>query len=175
MPSLIGNNDGDPYFNLDMSLPIEDRLRAWLTAYVSAAPKDPKDAWDPRLMRECCRLLSANAETASVTYELTVEPFLCNQRGDLHGGAAGTILDNLTSTALFTIAKTGFLNKGAVSRSLTLTYLRPIRKGTKVKVEAEVVSVGRTMANVRGVIKTLDGKPCVTCMHDQVIVAGPKL
>jgi acyl-coenzyme A thioesterase 13 len=134
-----------------------------------------KEAWDGRLMRECCKLISASAETASVVYEVTIENFLCNVGKTLHGGAAATILDHLTSTALFTISKPGFLDRGIFSRTLIVTYLRPVPMGTKAIVEAEVVSAGRTLANVRGVIKTPDGKPCATCIHDLALGSAPKL
>jgi acyl-coenzyme A thioesterase 13 len=134
-----------------------------------------KEAWDGRLMRECCKLISASAETASVVYEVTIEHFLCNVGKTLHGGAAATILDHLTSTALFTISKPGFLDRGMFTRTLTVTYLRPVPMGTKAIVEAEVVSAGRTLANVRGVIKTPDGRPCVTCVHDLALGSSPKM
>jgi hypothetical protein len=38
----------------------------------------------------------------------------------------------------------------ATSQTLTVTVLRLVVMGSKVKVEGEVVGVGRTMANVRG-------------------------
>jgi hypothetical protein len=43
-------------------------------------------------------------------------------------------------------------------------------------VEAELVSIGKTMGNVKGVIKTMDGKICFACTHDKVILpSAPKL
>ena len=163
----------DPkFFRPDFSLSAEDRVRTLATSFLENVSPE---VWDGRLMRECCQLVSASAETASVVYEVTIEHFLCNVGKTLHGGAAATILDHLTSTALFTIAKPGFLDRGMFSRTLTVTYLRPVPIGTKAVVEAEVVSAGRTLANVRGVIKTPDGKPCVTCTHDLALGSGPKL
>ena len=167
------NHGRDPeFFRPDFSLSAEDRVRSLANAFLDKASPD---AWDGRLMRECCKLISASADTASVVYEVTIKSFLCNVGKTLHGGAAATILDHLTSTALFTIAKPGYLDRGMFSRTLTVTCLRPVPMGTKSIVEVEVVSAGRTLANVRGVIKTPDGKPCVTCTQDLALGAGPKL
>lgn len=167
------NHGRDPkFFRPDFALSAEDRVRTLGANYIENASKE---AWDGRLMRECCKLVSASAETASVVYEVTIEHFLCNVGKTLHGGAAATILDHLTSTALFTISKPGFLDRGMFSRTLTVTYLRPVPMGIKAIVEAEVVSAGMTLANVRGVIKTPDGRPCVTCTHDLALGAAPKL
>ena len=115
-----------------------------------------------------CTLLSASSTTQSTVYTLTVTPTLCNKAGNLHGGAAATILDNLTSTALLTIARPGFLDAGHVSRTLTTTYLRPVPPGV-YRVESEVVSAGKSLAHVRGAIVTMDGKVCVSCTHDKYV------
>lgn len=96
-------------------------------------------------------------------------PILCNKGGNLHGGAAATLLDSLTSTALLTIAKPGFLDAGHVSRNLNTTYLRPLPSGTKCTVECNVVAAGKNTAMVKGVIKTLDGKIAVFCAHDKAV------
>lgn len=39
----------------------------------------------------------------------------------------------------------------------------------KVIVECEVVAAGKNTALVRGDIKTLDGKTCVSCVHDKAV------
>ena len=100
---------------------------------------------------------------------------MCNLGGQLHGGAASTILDNLTSTVTHLVARKGFLDKGSVSRTLNLTFLRPVPLGTKCRVEADLMSAGRTLAHVRGVIRDADGKVCVSCVHDKAVVQEPKL
>ena len=157
----------DVYLAPDLSMPPKERIEALISSLIA---DDDYDGWDKRYLSEVCELISASAETGTTVYEVTIAPFLCNKRGDLHGGAASTILDNLTSTALLTIAKPGFLDGGQVTRTLTVTFLRPIPQGTKVRVECRVVSAGRRLANVYGVIKTMDGKECVTCVHDKALV-----
>ena len=127
-------------------------------------------------MHECYTLISASAETGSVVYEVLTRPFQCNVGVALHGGVAAIILGHLISTALFTISNPGLLDRRMVSRTLTMTYLRPVPMGTKAIVEAEVMSAGRSLAHVRGVTNTPDGKPCVTRIHDLTLrESTPKL
>ena len=61
---------------------------------------------------------------------------------------------------------------GTVTRTLTVTCMRPVMAGAKVRLEAELVSIGKTMGNVKGVIKTMDGKICFACTHDKVILSS---
>ena len=138
------------------------------------------EGWDARLLRNSCKLVSASFPTthetpATAVFALTIEPYMCNVGGNLHGGCASTILDNLTSTVLHLGAREGFLDHGSVSRTLTVTFLRPVPLGMQCTVEAELVSAGRTLAHVRGVIRDAAGKACVSCVHDKAVVQAPKL
>lgn len=56
-----------------------------------------------------------------------------------------------------------------VSRSLNVTYLRPVPVGATVVVTANVVHAGRKLATVRGVIVNKeDGKICSMAEHLKV-------
>ncbi len=147
---------------------IEERTRAAIAMQIQS------EDWASRTMSECT-FISCSPTANTIILELTIQPFLGNMGSNLHGGAASTILDNATSTALHVLAKHDAGNFGAVSRTLTITYLRPVPVGTRVRVESEVVTHGKTMANIRGAIRTLDGKVCVTCTHDKVIIPAQKL
>ena len=46
--------------------------------------------------------------------------------------------------------------------------------GANVKVECHAVAISKRMVNLFGVIKTMDGKACVICLHEQVVFEGPK-
>ena len=108
-------------------------------------------------------------EPGRTEFEMTILSSHCNKGKNLHGGCSCTLLDTLTSTALLTLAKPGFLDGGHVSRTITMSYLRPVPVGTRVKIECEVVAAGKTTANIWGAIKTMDGKTCVTCIHDKAV------
>jgi acyl-coenzyme A thioesterase 13 len=49
------------------------------------------------------------------------------------------------------------------------------RWGAKCRVEVELVATGRTMAHVTGVIRDMEGRVCVSCVHEKVVFHGPKL
>jgi acyl-coenzyme A thioesterase 13 len=89
-------------------------------------------------MRESCTLISAHDATtttpANAGFEVSIDPYLCNVDGTLHGGAASTILDNLTGEALHVVARKGWIDYRSVSRTLTVTFLRPVVMGSKVRV-----------------------------------------
>lgn len=145
----------------------QDPFARCLAVHEALSTDPTYTGFDKQVLRQC-RLLSASSSTRSTVFEFTVTASLCNKAGNLHGGAAATVLDNLTSTALLTIARPGFLDAGHVSRTLTVTYLRPVPPGV-YRVESEVVSAGKSLEHVRGSIVTMDGKVCVSCTHDKYV------
>lgn len=155
----------------DFSLPLEERMKTLLLSLLH----DPNNTGFDTIGLGVFELLSVSQDTQSVRHAFTVLPKLCNRGGSLHGGAASTIFDILTTTALLTVAKPGYWDMLGVSRTLTITFLRPLPLGTKVFVNCEVVAVGKNMANIKGTMKTADGKVCVTCIHDKATQQRPKL
>lgn len=155
----------------DSSVPLEDRMQLLLASLI----RDPEYTGFGTTGLEGLELLSISQEKQSVQYAFTVEPVLCNKLGNLHGGAASTLFDTLTTTALLTIAEPGYWDTLGVSRTLTITFLRPLPLGTKVFLDCEVVAAGKNLANIKGTMRKADGKVCVTCIHDKVALAGPKL
>jgi uncharacterized protein (TIGR00369 family) len=163
------------YQQPNLSLPVADRVRA-LYAELTAPPLAPGESvcFDALPLHHA-RFVSASAEDQSTLWSFTCGPELCNKGGNLHGGCAATLLDSLTSTVLLTIARPGFLDGGHVSRTLSCTYLRPVPMGIECVVECWVVAAGKRTANVRGEIRTKDGKVCVACVHDKAVFERPKL
>lgn len=122
---------------------------------------------------ENTRLELVECEPNRTVWEMDIPSHVCNKSGNLHGGAAATILDNLTSTALITISKPGFLDGGHVSRTITTSYLRPVPKGVRVRIECDVQAAGRNTANILGKI-FVNGKLAVTCVHDKAVFPSNK-
>lgn len=151
-----------------LSLSTRDRVLALEGQIIS----DPEYfGFDTHALRDT-KLQLIDAQPNRVSWEMDVPSHLCNKSGNLHGGAAATLLDNLTSTALLTIAKPGFLDGGHVSRTLTTTYLRPVPKNSHVTIECDVQAAGRNTANIIGKV-FLNGKLCVTCVHDKAVFPSP--
>jgi acyl-coenzyme A thioesterase 13 len=165
------------YQRPDLSLPVKARVQALFDALTSGpAPIDSSKSFTPydMLPLKYTRLISASepkgSQPGSTVWSFTSDPTLCNRGGNLHGGCAATLLDSLTSTALLTIAKPGFLDGGHVSRTLSCTYLRPVPMGEECTVECWVVSGGKRTAHVGGQIKLKDGRVAVTCVHDKAVL-----
>jgi acyl-coenzyme A thioesterase 13 len=97
-------------------------------------------------MRDQLRFISATATPkATVTFELTVVPSLCNRMNILHGGAAALIFDMCTTMAVAPISRADFWAFGGLSRTLSVTFLRPVSLGTVVVIECEVIQIGKRL------------------------------
>ncbi|KAF2762985.1 Thioesterase/thiol ester dehydrase-isomerase [Pseudovirgaria hyperparasitica] len=111
---------------------------------------------------------------STLTFSLYVHPTLCNGMGNLHGGMVATIFDICTSFCVYPVCREGFWDGGHVSRTLNCVYLRPAPAGEEVKVEAEIVHLGKTQAFFRGVMRDARERVLYTCEHNKANVA-PKL
>lgn len=89
-------------------------------------------------------------------FAITVTPPLCNRRGTLHGGAIAQLIDICTTIALAPIARSGFWEFAGVSRTLSVTYLRPAPAGMEVRIVAEVVQAGKRVCSLSA--RVVDGK-----------------
>jgi acyl-coenzyme A thioesterase 13 len=118
------------------------------------------------------KLVSASSKPqGSTTFSLTVEPSHCNRLGNMHGGCAATIFDACTTSALAPIAQLGFWAFAGVSRTLNVTYIRPIPAGEEVLIESTVVHAGKRLSTIAGVMKRKsDGAVLATCEHGKVSI-----
>ena len=82
------------------------------------------------------------------------------------------IYDICTSLTLQAVSTPGRFLNGGVSRVLTVNYLRPAPEGTELELETEVISAGKNLAMLRGVLRRAsDGAAISTCEHTKAAIA----
>ncbi|KAK3991312.1 HotDog domain-containing protein [Cladorrhinum sp. PSN332] len=112
---------------------------------------------------------SPSSATASCTFTFTIHPQHTNRLGNLHGGAIATLFDFCTSCALSLISRPGFWHYLGVSRTLNTTYLRPAVGGSTVKIECEIIQIGKRICTLRGTMRrTEDDVVLAVCEHGKV-------
>jgi acyl-coenzyme A thioesterase PaaI-like protein len=133
---------------------------------------------DQRLLSQFCekdvslkKVTRTGPNSTSIVFTFKVSRFYCNVSGNLHGGAQATIYDMLTGMAIQGIGRRDFWLNGGVSRSLSVTYLRPAPEGTELECDVELMHAGKSLALMRGVMRRADdGKLISTCEHDKAAV-----
>lgn len=154
----------DPFNETNCDLPIADRIQQYLQSVTDPAHYS---GFETHPLQQV-KYISHSQREQQVIYEGTIPRSLCHKDGNLHGGAATTLLDNLSSTALLTVAQPGFWDRMGVSRSLQVTFHRAVPVGTHVKILCTVMSVGKQMACLRAILTSVEGdKLCVSCIHDK--------
>lgn len=162
----------DSYFATDFNLTLPERVQ---TYFKSVNGSGNYNGFETEPLQNVT-FLSHSETSKQMIYCVTISNSLCNKDGNLHGGAATTILDNLSSTALFTVAKPGFWENMGVSRSLYIVFHRAVPTGSVVKVICSATAAGRHMASLRAEMRDdVDGRLCVTCVHDKFGTMNSKL
>lgn len=157
----------DPYRSTDFNLSIPERIQAYLHSCTDTTKYEGFET----LPLQQVEYLSHSVALRQVVYRLRVPKPMCNKDLRLHGGAASTLLDNLSSTALFTIARPAFWDNMGVSRSLHVLFYRAVPAGSEVQVICSVISAGRKMASLRAEMRTeADALLCVGCTHEKFAV-----
>jgi uncharacterized protein (TIGR00369 family) len=96
------------------------------------------------------KLISASSSPSSKTvFEFQVKRNHTNGLRNLHGGCCATLFDWCTTTALIPVSKPEFWLFKGVSRTLNVTYLRPVPEGEVVLIESEVVHIGKRLCKFR--------------------------
>jgi uncharacterized protein (TIGR00369 family) len=161
----------DAYFRTNFQLSIPDRIHAYLR---SVTQPESYSGFETHPLQQVV-FDSYSESRQELIYRLRVPASLCNKDGNLHGGAASTLLDNLSSTALLMIGAPGYWENMGVSRSLYVVFHRAVPSGSAVRVVCSVVAAGRKMATLRAELRTEQGALCVSCIHDKVGILNSKI
>ncbi|KAI1364786.1 Thioesterase/thiol ester dehydrase-isomerase [Xylaria arbuscula] len=155
---------------------LKERLRLFVEAYA-----DPEShAWStPILLHLTVQSSSPSPPHPRATFRLTVQPIHDNGLGNMHGGCTSTVFDICTTFPLQMISRPGFWEYGGVSRTLNVSYLRPVPVGATVDIECEVVHAGQRLSCLRGVMRNVnpDGSQgssvLAICEHNKVNTDPP--
>ncbi|TVY37625.1 Acyl-coenzyme A thioesterase [Lachnellula subtilissima] len=147
----------------------EERVRLMLQGSISEDSN--YEGWGAHLFQRDIQIVSASTDPGRVVFRFKIQAEHCNRLGNLHGGCTATIFDICTTCALAPIAKEGFWAYAGVTRTLSVTYLRPIPEGETVLIEAEVVHAGKRLCALKGVMKReSDGAVLTTCEHGKASI-----
>ncbi|KAK5060169.1 hypothetical protein LTR84_010053 [Exophiala bonariae] len=161
----------DFYRSTDFGLPHKERIKAYLA---SITADTAYDGFDKRLLQQV-ELLEVDLELGQTVYVFSVQDFMSNKDGNLHGGAVATLMDNLSSTALVTVQKPGFWDSFGISRSLAIIYHRTMPENAVLLIRCSVLAAGRQMATVKAVIEGQNGTIHASCVHEKFAAPTPKL
>jgi acyl-coenzyme A thioesterase 13 len=102
-------------------------------------------------MRDHLKLVSATAvPKVTAVFEFKVVRALCNRLDNMHGGAISLVYDMCTTMAMAPVSKLDFWFFGGVSRTLSVTFLRPVKLGMEILVECELVQIGTRLGEIFG-------------------------
>lgn len=134
----------------------------------------PLQTWNSKLT-PYTKIVSVSTDPLpSVTFSFTAQPHHSNGSENMHGGAIATLFDWSTSMPLAIVCKPGYWSFLGVTRTLNVTYLRPLPVGTEVLIENELVHAGRSLSLSRGVIRRKsDGAILATCEHNKANTDPP--
>ncbi|GMK54837.1 hypothetical protein CspeluHIS016_0114230 [Cutaneotrichosporon spelunceum] len=102
-------------------------------------------------------------------YSVVITDDMCNPLGNLHGGAAATLIDTGNSASLAVLATDEFWGLPmltGVTLTLNLTYYNACPVGTKVRLTVTIEHLGASLCNLRGELSDWEtGKLFVVGSH----------
>jgi uncharacterized protein (TIGR00369 family) len=105
---------------------------------------------DSMVLLECER--DEKSKKGRIVVEMMVTETMANQLGNMHGGCAATILDNVTSMVLY-LHTTGVFGDSwsmlGVSQSIQIIYTAPAPVGEYIDIECSTLTVGRTVGVIQ--------------------------
>ncbi|KAL2834153.1 HotDog domain-containing protein [Aspergillus pseudoustus] len=155
------------------------RIQAYIDSYDAPDMKGHK-GFDEDFMRKHIKLENAwsDGQSAKAVFFLKVVPEYSNRMGNMHGGAMAMIYDMCTTMCAAPLARDDFWVFGGVSRTLSVTYLRPVRSSMDILIECEVLQQGRRLTTIRGQMKDKsDGSLLSVAEHNKASIefVNPKV
>ncbi|OQO06218.1 hypothetical protein B0A48_08806 [Cryoendolithus antarcticus] len=140
------------------------RLEAYRASYIALTGEGNFDTNLYTSVRITSGSHHPGTNSGKASYALTFSGHYCNYSGTVHGGAIATLLDGLTNCSIAVVARDGFWDKGGVTRSLGVRYIKPIKVGEAITVDVDVLSASKSTAVIRGVVRREgDGEVLATC------------
>ncbi|KAF7543557.1 hypothetical protein G7Z17_g10639 [Cylindrodendrum hubeiense] len=148
----------------------DEKVNTWLKLTMNDRGRPRAGEWMSSLVPHL-KLVSTNPEGPhpSCAFSYVVQPDNCNRLDNLHGGCAATLFDFCTTLPLALVNRPGFWQFMGVSRTLNVTYMRPVPVGEEVLIECEIVQAGKKLATLRGAMRRRsDNTLLAVCEHGKV-------
>ncbi|GIL75904.1 hypothetical protein Vretimale_5594 [Volvox reticuliferus] len=151
---------------------IDDRTelaRRFVEGLVDGTAMDDRPTFDHTALQG---LRVVEVAEGRIVCEMPVSERVQNRYGTLHGGAAATLVDTISTAALLTRSP-----HSGVSVHLAVTYLAPMPGGEEVVVDARVTRVGRQLASLEAQLRRkATGQLVATGTHTKFLqVADPTM
>lgn len=92
------------------------------------------------------------------------------------GGAISTILDGLTNCTIALLSRKGHWEHSGVSRSTSITFVRPVVSHTKLIVECSILRANSTSVTIQGIMRRAeDSKMLAISMQEFIAITMSKL
>lgn len=93
-------------------------------------------------------------EEGKITLEFKVRDEMLNPNGNLHGGMAALMIDELIGMTVYTVASDKYL----ATVNLAIDYIANVKRDQTVLATAEVLRMGRNIAHAVCEIRDTEGK-----------------
>ncbi|RVX70216.1 hypothetical protein B0A52_05549 [Exophiala mesophila] len=161
------------------ALHIEDPLKRIQACLDSYKASDDTEVFEYSLMANDLQLISATGlPHVGAVFELDVRKKYTNTMFNMQGGAVSLAFDMATTIATAPCATRDFWRFPGVSRTLSETFLRPIKLEMRVVIDCEVVQIGQRLAITRATMReNATGNMLAICEHNKasVVFKEPKL
>lgn len=112
-----------------------------------------KDTWAfPYPLMDWLKVEVVEADEEHVKLHFTIEKYMLNPLGILHGGVAATMLDELMGAAAFLVGRPN----GYATINMNVDFLRSAKAGEVIIGEGRVVRVGKSVMHAESKLYNVD-------------------